>query len=132
MAANINSPTGKISINGQTISVSSSGSPDVDSIDSKTQPWSISATSNIVSINPSSGNPIISGTIKPLDPSYHYEYKLNNGSWQTNTSFTIGSNVGAVTENISATLTATTDYTDIKDGIYKYEREPTQPHRFFA
>lgn len=122
LAANINSPTGKISINGQTISVSSSGSPDVDSIDSKTQPWSISATSNIVSINPSSGNPIISGTIKPLDPSYHYEYKLNNGSWQKNTSFSIGSNVGAVTENISATLTATTDYTDIKDGIYKYER----------
>ena len=81
LAANINSPTGKISIDGQTISVSSSGSPDVDSIDSKSQPWSISATSDIVSIDPSEGNPIASGTVKPLDPSYHYEYKLNDGSW---------------------------------------------------
>lgn len=121
LAANINSPTGKISIDGQTISVSSSGSPDVDSIDSKSQPWSISATSDIVSIDPSEGNPIASGTVKPLDPSYHYEYKLNDGSWEKNTSFIIESNVGAVTENSSATLIPTT-YTDIKDGIYKYER----------
>ena len=121
LAANINSPTGKISIDGQTISVSSSGSPDVDSIDSKSQPWYISATSDIVSIDPSEGNPIASGTVKPLDPSYHYEYKLNDGSWKKNTSFIIESNVGAVTENSSATLIPTA-YTDIKDGIYKYER----------
>lgn len=117
----IYSPSGKISVNGQTIYVSSSGSPSTDSEASKSQSWSISATSNIVSANPSGGNPIISGTVKPLAPGYHYEYKLNNGNWQTGTSFSIGSNVGSVTSNSSPTLTTTT-YTDVKDGIYKYER----------
>lgn len=117
----IYSPSGKISVNGQTIYVSSSGSPSTDSEASKSQAWSISATSNIVSTNPSGGNPIISGTVKPLAPGYHYEYKLNDEGWQTSTSFSIGSNVGSVAANSSATLTATT-YTDVKDGIYKYER----------
>ena len=114
-------PSGNISVNEESIYVSSSGSPSTDSEASKTQSWSISATSNIVSTNPSGGNPIISRTIKPLSPGYHYEYKLNSGSWQRGTSFSIGSNIGSVTANSSATLTATT-YTDVKDGIYRYER----------
>lgn len=121
LTADIYGPSGNISVNGESIYVSSSGSPSTDSEASKTQSWSISATSNIVSTNPSGGNPIISGTIKPLSPGYHYEYKLNSGSWQRGTSFSIGSNIGSVTANSSATLTATT-YTDIKDGIYRYER----------
>lgn len=121
LAADIYSPSGNISVNGESIYVSSSGSPSTDSEASKSQSWSISATSNIVSTNPSGGNPIISGTIYPLSPDYHYEYKLNNGSWQRSTSFSIGSNIGSVTENSSATLTVTT-YTDVKDGIYRYER----------
>lgn len=121
LTADIYGPSGNISVNGESIYVSSSGSPSTDSEASKTQSWSISATSNIVSTNPSGGNPIISGTIKPLSPGYHYEYKLNSGSWQRSTSFSIGSNIGSVTANSSATLTATT-YTDVKDGIYKYER----------
>lgn len=117
----IYSPSENISIYGQTIYVSSSGSPSTDSEASKSQSWSISARSNIVSTNPSGGNPIISGTVYPLSPDYHYEYKLNDGSWQSSTSFSIGSNMGSVAENSSATLTATS-YTDVKDGIYKYER----------
>ena len=121
LTADIYSPSGNISVDGQTIYVSSSGSPSTDSEASKSQYWSISATSDIVSTNPSTGNPIASGTIQPLDPSYHYEYKLNDGYWQSSTSFSIGSNIGSVDENISATLTATS-YTDVKDGIYKYER----------
>lgn len=121
LTADIYGPSGNISVNGESIYVNSSGSPSTDSEASKTQSWSISATSNIVSTNPSGGNPIISGTIKPLSPGYHYEYKLNSGSWQRSTSFSIGSNIGSVTANSSATLTATT-YTDVKDGIYKYER----------
>lgn len=121
LTADIYSPSGNISVYGETIYVSSSGSPSTDSEASKSQSWSISATSNIVSTNPSGGNPIISGTIYPLSPDYHYEYKLNNGSWQRSTSFSIGSNTGIVTENSSATLTATT-YTDVKDGIYRYDR----------
>lgn len=121
LTADIYGPSGNISVNGESIYVNSSGSPSTDSEASKTQSWSISATSNIVSTNPSGGNPIISGTIKPLSPGYHYEYKLNSGSWQRSTSFSIGSNIGSVTEDSSATLTATT-YTDIKDGIYRYER----------
>lgn len=121
LSADIYSPSGNISVNGESIYVSSSGSPSTDSEASKSQSWSISATSNIVSTNPSGGNPIISGTIKPLSPGYHYEYKLNSGSWQRSTSFSIGSNIGSVTANSSATLTATT-YTNIQDGIYRYER----------
>ena len=121
LTANIYSPSGNISVDGQTIYVSSSGSPSTDSEASKSQSWSISATSDIVSTDPSGGNPIISGTVYPLSPSYHYEYKLNDGYWQSSTSFTIGPNLGTVTENISPTLTATT-YTDVKDGIYRYER----------
>lgn len=121
LAANIYDPSGNISVYEQTIYVSSSGSPSTDSEASKSQSWSISATSNIVSTNPSGGNPIISGTVYPLSPDYHYEYKLNNGSWQSSTSFYVESNRGTVTEDISATLTATT-YTDVKDGIYRYER----------
>lgn len=122
LAANIYSPSGNINVNGQTIYVRSSGSPSIDSEDSKSQSWSISATSNIVSINPSGGNPIISGTIYPLPHSYHYEYKLNNGSWQTEDSFYVGSNTGTVTEDSSATLTVISNYTDVKDGIYRYDR----------
>ena len=121
LKADIYIPAGNISADGEVIYVTSSGSPSIDSEASKSQSWSISATSNIVSTNPSEGNPIISGTIKPLSPSYHYEYKLNNGSWQKNTSFSIGSNVGTVTKDTSATLTVTT-YTDVKDGIYRYDR----------
>lgn len=121
LTADIYSPSGNISVYGQTIYVSSSGSPSMDSEYSKSQSWSISATSNIVSTNPSGGNPIISGTVYPWSPDYHYEYKLNNGSWQSEDSFYIESNAGTVTEDSSATLTATT-YTDVKDGIYKYER----------
>ncbi len=121
LTADIYGPSGNISVNGESIYVNSSGSPSTDSEASKSQSWSISATSNIVSTNPSGGNPIISGTIKPLSPGYHYEYKLNSGSWQRSTSFSIGSNIGSVTANSSATLTVTT-YTDVKDGIYKYER----------
>lgn len=121
LTADIYSPSGNISVDGQTIYVSSSGSPSTDSEASKSQYWSISATSDIVSTDPSTGNPIASGTIQPLDPGYHYEYKLNDGSWQESTLFTIGPNLGTVTENISPTLTATT-YTDVKDGIYRYNR----------
>lgn len=121
LAADIYSPSGNISVYGQTIYVSSSGSPSMDSEYSKSQSWSISATSNIVSTNPSGGNPIISGTVYPWSPDYHYEYKLNDGSWQTEDSFYVESNAGTVTEDSSATLTVTT-YTDVKDGIYKYER----------
>lgn len=117
----IDSPKGNISVDGESIHVSGVGSPSTDSEASKSQSWSISATSNIVSTNPSGGNPIISGTVKPLSPSYHYEYKLNNGSWQSSTSFSIGSNMGSVVENSSATLTVTS-YTDVRNGIYKYER----------
>nr|DAV36600.1 MAG TPA: hypothetical protein [Bacteriophage sp.] len=122
LAADIYDPSGNISVYGQTIYVSSSGSPSTDSEASKSQSWSISATSNIVSTNPSGGNPIISGTVYPLSPDYHYEYKLNNGSWQSSTSFYVESNAGTVTENSSATLTAIIEYTDVKDGIYEYER----------
>lgn len=121
LAADIYDPSGNISVYGQTIYVSSSGSPSTDSEASKSQSWSISATSNIVSTNPSGGNPIISGTVYPLSPDYHYEYKLNNGSWQSSTSFYVESNRGTVTEDSSATLTVTT-YTDVKDGIYRYDR----------
>lgn len=121
LAADIYSPSGNINVYGESIHVRALGSPSTDSEASKSQSWSISATSNIVSTNPSGGNPIISGTIKPLSPDYHYEYKLNSGSWQRSTSFSIGSNMGSVTEDSSATLTSTT-YTDVKDGIYKYER----------
>lgn len=122
LTADIYSPSGNISVYGQTIYVSSSGGPSMDSEYSKSQSWSISATSNIVSTNPSGGNPIISGTVYPWSPSYHYEYKLNDGSWQTEDSFYVESNAGTVTEDSSATLTAISDYTDVKDGIYRYER----------
>lgn len=131
LAADIYSPSGNINVYGESIYVRTLGSPDVDSVDSTTQNWSISTTSNIVSINPSGGNPIISGTIKPLSPDYHYEYKLNDGSWQRqpedsfDIEFYIESNTGTVTEDSSATLTSTktaTNNIDVKDGIYKYER----------
>lgn len=121
LTADIYSPSGNISVYGQTIYVSDLGGPSMDSEYSKSQSWSISATSNIVSTNPSGGNPIISGTVYPWSPDYHYEYKLNDGSWQSSTSFSIGSNMGSVENNSSATLTATV-YTDVKNGIYKYER----------
>ena len=121
----IYSPDGNISVDGESIHVSSSGSPSTDSEVSKSQSWSISATSNIVSTNPSGGNPIISRTIKPLSPSYHYEYKLDDDYWYSvrdpYISFYVESNEGTVTENSSATLTVT-NYTDVKDGIYRYER----------
>lgn len=124
LAADIYDPSGNISVDGQTIYVDSSGSPDIDSVDSTTQEWSISVESDIVWPTPSGygSSKVIVGSIKPLSPSYHYEYKLNDGSWQTENSFYVESNAGTVTEDSSATLTAISDYTDVKDGIYKYER----------
>lgn len=120
LAADIYNPSGNINVSGQPIYVGHSGSPDVDSVDSTTQNWSISVESDIVQPRPN-GIDSIGGSIKPLAPSYHYEYKLNNGSWQTEDSFYVESNRGTVTEDSSATLTATT-YTDVKDGIYRYDR----------
>lgn len=128
LAASIEAPfssDGNISVDGESIHVSGVGSPSTDSEASKSQSWSISATSNIVSTNPSRGNPIISGTVYPLSPDYHYEYKLDDGYWEAvwdpYISIYVGSNTGTVTEDSSATLTATT-YTDVKDGIYRYKR----------
>ncbi len=120
------SPDGNISVDGESIHISGVGSPSTDSEASKSQSWFISATSNIVSTNPSGGNPIISGTIKPLSPSYHYEYKLDDGYWEAvldpYISIYVESNEGTVTEDSSATLTVISDYTDVKDGIYRYDR----------
>lgn len=121
LSADIYDPSGNISVYGEFIYVGPSGSLDVDSVDSTTQNWSISVESNIVAPKPN-GIDGISGSIKPLAPSYHYEYKLNDGSWQTEDSFYVESNRGTVTEDSSATLTAISDYTDVKDGIYRYER----------
>lgn len=121
LTADIYSPSGNISVYGELIYVSSSGSPDIDSVDNTTQNWSIFVESDIVQYKPI-GIDGISGSIKPLSPDYHYEYKLNNGSWQRSTSFSIGSNIGTVTEDSSATLTVISNYTDVKDGIYRYER----------
>lgn len=120
LAADIYDPSGNISVYGESIYVRASGSPDVDSVDSTTQNWSISVESDIVQPKPT-GIDSISGSINPLAPSYHYEYKLNDGSWQTEDSFYVGSNTGTVTEDSSATLTVTS-YTDVKDGIYRYDR----------
>lgn len=129
LTADIYDPSGNISVDGQTIYVGPSGSPDIDSVDDTTQRWIIYAESDIVQPEPSNFGGL-EGSIDPLAPSYHYEYKLNDGSWQTEDSFYVESNRGTVTED-SATLTATT-YTDVKDGIYKYERghyyrNPTSP-----
>lgn len=121
LAADIYDPSGNISVDGEFIYVGPSGSPDIDSVDSTTQNWSISVESDIVQYKPT-GIDGISGSIKPLAPSYHYEYKLNDGSWQTEDSFYIESNTGTVTEDSSATLTVISNYTDVKDGIYRYER----------
>lgn len=121
LAADIYDPSGNISVDGQIIYVGKSGLPEIDSVDSTTQNWSISVESDIVQPAPTGSGPqILVGSIEPLAPRYHYEYKLNDGSWQTRDSFYVKSNRGTVTED-SATLTATT-YTDVKDGIYKYER----------
>ena len=124
LAADIYDPSGNISVDGEFIYVGPSGSPDIDSVDSTTQNWSISVESDIVQYKPT-GIDGISGSIKPLAPSYHYEYKLNDGSWQTEDSFYIESNTGTVTEDSSATLISTktaTNNIDVKDGIYRYER----------
>lgn len=120
LGSNIYDPSGNISVYGESIHVRASGIPDIDSVDSTTQNWSISVESDIVQPKPT-GIDGISGSIKPLSPSYHYEYKWNDGSWQTEDSFYIGSNTGKVTEDSSATLTVT-NYTDVKDGIYRYDR----------
>lgn len=123
LAADIYAPSGNISVYEKYIYVGPSGSPDVDSVDSTTQNWSISVESDIVWPTPTgSGQEVIVGSIRPLSPSYHYEYKLNDGSWQTEDSIYIGSNTGTVTEDSSATLTVISDYTDVKDGIYRYDR----------
>jgi hypothetical protein len=120
LAADIYDPSKNISVDGQTIYVGNSGSPDIDSVYVTTQRWFIYAKSDIVAYKPSNFDGL-RGSIDPLAPSYHYEYKLNDGSWQTEDSFYVKSNAGTVTEDISATLAVTT-YTDVKDGIYKYER----------
>lgn len=127
LGVSITSPSDNISVSGQTLSCSSTGSVSTESEASKTHYYSIDATSTVVSTNPSGGNPVISGSIIPKTPSYHYEYKLNSGSWTKSSSLSVSSNSGSVTQNSSATLTADTSKTDVSVGIYNYS--PGHYHR---
>lgn len=122
LTVSVTSPSGNTSVNGGTIYVTDGGYIDIDSIESKTKTWSISATSNIVSTNPSNGNPILSGSITPYSPDYHFEYKLNSGSWTKDTSFSIGSNTGSLSNNYGASLSVASSWTDCSSGIYNYTR----------
>lgn len=101
------------------------GEPTVESYDDKKQDYKITVTSNIVSKYPAnhSDGVVASGTIGPNEPSYKYQYKLNNEDWvdfdpSGEEEILIGENIDWYINE--KPLLKTNSETDIRNGLYDY------------
>lgn len=91
---------------------------------SKTYPYKITVTSNIVSTYPSnvSDGVILNGKVKPYEANYVTEYSVDGGSWTTSTTATIGPRGAVWASDPSLVVRPSTEWTNVNEGIYKYTR----------
>ena len=91
---------------------------------SKTYPYKITVTSNIVSTYPSnvSDGVILNGKVKPYEANYVTEYSVDDGLWTTSTTATIGPRGAVWASDPSLVVRPSTEWTNVNEGIYKYTR----------
>ena len=125
LVAKITSPTNRnVKWQGESITFGKkSGTVTTETEASKTYPYKITVTSNIVSTYPSnvSDGVILNGKVKPYEANYVTEYSVDGGSWTTSTTATIGSR-GAVWASSPSLVVRSSGWTNVNEGIYKYTR----------
>ena len=125
LAAQITSPTGRnIPWQGETIYFGKkTGTVTTETTASKTYPYKIMVSSSIVSTYPSnaSNGVILSNSVTPYSADYVTEYSVDNGSWTTGTSASIGSR-GAVWSSSPSLVVRSSGWTNVNEGIYEYTR----------
>jgi hypothetical protein len=125
LAATITSPTNRNVIwQGETIYFGKkSGTVTTETTASKTYPYKITVSSNIVSTYPSnvSDGVILNGKVTPYDADYVIEYSVDSGSWTTSTTATIGQRP-AVWSSSPSLVVRSSGWTNVNEGIYKYTR----------
>ena len=125
LAATITSPTNRNVIwQGETIYFGKkSGTVTTETTASKTYPYKITVSSNIVSTYPSnvSDGVILNGKVTPYDANYVIEYSVDSGSWTTSTTATIGQRP-AVWSSSPSLVVRSSGWTNVNEGIYKYTR----------
>ena len=125
LAAQITSPTGRnIPWQGETIYFGKkSGTVTTETTASKTYPYKITVNSSIVSTYPSnaSNGVILSNSVTPYSADYVTEYSVDNDSWTTGTSTSIGSR-GAVWSSSPSLVVRSSGWTNVNEGIYEYTR----------
>ena len=125
LAAEITSPTNRNVIwQGETIYFGKkSGTVTTETTASKTYPYKITVSSNIVSTYPSnvSDGVILNGKVTPYDANYVIEYSVDSGSWTTSTTTTIGQRP-AVWSSSPSLVVRSSGWTNVNEGIYKYTR----------
>ena len=126
LAAKITSPTNRNIIwQGETIYFGKkSGTVTIETTASKTYPYKITVSSNIVSTYPSNATNgvILSNSVTPYDANYVTEYSVDSGSWTTSTTATIGSRGAVWSSSPSLVVRPSTEWTNVNEGIYKYTR----------
>ena len=125
LAATITSPTNRNVIwQGETIYFGKkSGTVTTETTSSKTYPYKITVSSNIVSTYPSNATNgvILSNSVTPYDADYVIEYSVDSGSWTTSTTATIGQRP-AVWSSSPSLVVRSSGWTNVNEGIYKYTR----------
>ena len=125
LAAEITSPTNRNVIwQGETIYFGKkSGTVTTETTASKTYPYKITVSSNIVSTYPSNASDgvILNGKVTPYDANYVIEYSVDSGSWTTSTTATIGQRPAVWSSNPSLVVRSS-GWTNVNEGIYKYTR----------
>lgn len=125
LAATITSPTNRNVIwQGETIYFGKkSGTVTTETTASKTYPYKITVSSNIVSTYPSnvSDGVILNGKVTPYDANYVIEYSVDSGSWTTSTTAAIGQRP-AVWSSSPSLVVRSSGWTNVNEGIYKYTR----------
>ena len=126
LAAKITSPTNRNVIwQGETIYFGKkSGTVTTETTASKTYPYKITVSSNIVSTYPSNATDgiILSNSVTPYDANYVIEYSVDSGSWTTSTTATIGQRPAVWSSSPSLVVRSSDEWTNVNEGIYKYTR----------
>lgn len=126
LAAEITSPTNRNVIwQGETIYFGKkSGTVTIETTASKTYPYKITVSSNIVSTYPSNvtNGIILNGKVTPYEADYVIEYSVDSGSWTTSTTANIEQRPAVWSSNPSLVVRPSDEWTNVNEGIYKYTR----------
>ena len=126
LEAKITSPTNRnVKWEGESITFGKkTGTVTTETTASKTYPYKITVSSNIVSTYPSNATNgvILNGKVTPYDADYVIEYSVDSGSWTTSTTATIGKRPAKWSSSPSLVVRPSDEWTNVNEGIYKYTR----------